>query len=320
MSRVFFLHLITNSIPYRQVPGLRSKGSKRKKRTTPDVQIQTRPNPVDRILAQRARRGEVIVGNQEEHCHQGQQPRARPVQQQLSAAQPAPRTEGNGADNGNRQDNGRQGQQPRARPVQQQQSAAQPAPRTEGNGTGNGNRQDGGRQGQQLRARPVQQQLSAAQPAPRTEGNGADNGNRQDDGHQGQQPRARPIQRQPVAQQTSWIEGDGNQSQQEQTRPTQLNTQRDDRRQGQPYKEHPDSETEEDEEWEDQVHRREAEKDELARQQNIEKLATSSRSLLRRPSLTIRTNMPDPLPQASQPLAVKRVSLPSYHGSTLTWL
>src|SRR5258705_10991273 len=67
----------------RQVPGLRSRVSKHKTRTGPDVQNRTRPTPAERILAQRAQRAEVGAGNQDEDHHH-QQPRPaqpRPAQQ-----------------------------------------------------------------------------------------------------------------------------------------------------------------------------------------------------------------------------------------------
>ena len=68
---VFFA--IINLVLCRQVPGLRSRVSKHKKRTEPDVRNRTRPTPADRIFAQRARRAEVGAGNQEEDHHQRQQ-------------------------------------------------------------------------------------------------------------------------------------------------------------------------------------------------------------------------------------------------------
>lgn len=66
----------------RQVPGLRSRVSKRKRQTGPDVQTRTRQNPAERILAQRARRD---AGNQEEDHRHDQQLRPGPVLQLQSA-------------------------------------------------------------------------------------------------------------------------------------------------------------------------------------------------------------------------------------------
>jgi hypothetical protein len=80
-----FRKLQTDS-SYSQVPGLRPTGSQRKKRTASSIQERTRQNPVDRVLAQRARRAEANINQQPpsqndaetrnggEHSH-GQQPR-----------------------------------------------------------------------------------------------------------------------------------------------------------------------------------------------------------------------------------------------------
>jgi hypothetical protein len=77
---------------YSQVPGLRAQASKRKKRAVPNTIDRTRPNPVERVLAQRARRAEVIIdqhqlqveGHRQEHDHVPIQPAAVQPQQRLA--------------------------------------------------------------------------------------------------------------------------------------------------------------------------------------------------------------------------------------------
>ena len=71
-----------NLILCRQVPGLRSQVSPRRRQTGPDVQARTRQTPAERILAQRARRD---ARNQEEGHQHDQQLRSGSVQQPQTA-------------------------------------------------------------------------------------------------------------------------------------------------------------------------------------------------------------------------------------------
>ena len=57
--------------------------TKRKKQT---VQTRTQQTPAERILAQRTRRAEMYIGNQEEDRHHGQELRSGPVQQSQGMA------------------------------------------------------------------------------------------------------------------------------------------------------------------------------------------------------------------------------------------
>ncbi len=214
-----------------QAPGLCPTGSRRKKRPASNIQERTRQNPVDRVLAQRARRAEAYVNEQ-------------------------PRTEANEND------------QPR---------------RTKANDN------------QQPRC--------------------ADANSNQATGHGGQQPR---ISEQPTQRSPSNLDEDHNRRQPTRPRPILLNQQADGyqvpRPNGLRHDQHVGGDVEEEderearEEQEEQARRRHAEKHELARQLGPEKVVQPRSLPPRRPSLTVKTNIP--LQDSSEPSWGKRVSLP----------
>ena len=65
MFRISCFHSHTNLTLRRQVPGLQPKKSGHKKRGVSSLENRTRPDLVERILAQRARRAEINANNQE---------------------------------------------------------------------------------------------------------------------------------------------------------------------------------------------------------------------------------------------------------------
>jgi len=75
---------------YRQVPGLRPAGSKRKKQTVSNGRKRTRPNPLEQILTQRARHVDVIVDRHPDQDHQEERPQVIPLQQVHPAPKPRP--------------------------------------------------------------------------------------------------------------------------------------------------------------------------------------------------------------------------------------
>lgn len=302
-------HKLETNCSCSQVPGLRPTGSRRKKRPASNIQERTRENPVDRVLAQRARRAEAN-GRNEQQRHAEANGNEQPHRGEANGGNEQPRrAEANGNEQPRRAEaNGKE------QPHRAEANGGIEQPRRAEANSGNEPARHSGANGWNAQPRHAE-----ANEQPRQA--------EVNDNHRGQQPR---VSAQPTQQSPANSDGDHNRRQPPRPRPILPGSKNpqvdgyqvhqmprpnsfghDDQRIEEEVESEEEDEREAREEEEERARRYRASQHELARHQGLEKVALPRSLPPRRPSLTLKTNIP--LQDSGEPSSgKKRVSLSLY--------